>query len=58
VKPVAGDVEGLRRGRGVKNRHNSFNRFHKVGPYPPAVVAFVKPFQATVLKTPNHQDTP
>jgi len=54
VKPVPGNVEGLRRGRGVENRHDSFNGFQNVRPYPATVVALVKPFKATVLEAPNH----
>jgi len=58
MQAIAGNIQSLRRDGVVENREDSFNRFHQIGTYPTAILAFIEPFEATMLKTPDHQDTP
>ena len=50
VQAIAGNIQSLRRGGGVENRQNSFDRLQQVGAYPAVVAAFIEPFDATILE--------
>ena len=54
VKAIPWNIQSLRRGSGVENRKNSFNRVHQIRPYPAPVAALIEPFQTPVFEAPNH----
>lgn len=58
VQTITGKVNRLRRIGFIQAGKNILNRIQKVGPYPAPVAPFVKPFQASMLEAPNHEDTP
>jgi hypothetical protein len=55
VQAIPGDIESLRRDRAIENGEDSIDRLQQVGPYPAAVVAFIKPLQAATLEAPNQE---
>jgi hypothetical protein len=54
VQAITGEVHGLRRLRSVEPTENVFDVLDQVRPYPTAVLLLVKPFEAAMLKAPDH----
>ncbi len=54
IKAVAGQVKFLWGCRVIENGKNFLNCIHEIRAYPATVVAFIKPFEAAMLETPNH----
>src|ERR1019366_1077247 len=54
VKAIPGNIESLRRNSRIKRREDSFRLVQQVGPDSAAIVMLVKPFEAAMLKAPNH----
>ena len=57
MQPVAGEIERLRGGGSIETAKNVLHGFQQIGAYSAAIAPFVKPFQAAMLKAPNHQGT-
>jgi hypothetical protein len=57
MKAIPWNIQGLRRGSGVEDGKNPLNRLQQIRPYPAPVAAFIKPSEAPVLETPDHQYT-
>jgi len=45
VEAISRPIQSKRRGGGIENRKDSFDRFQEVGGYPAPVAAFVEPLQ-------------
>jgi hypothetical protein len=58
MQPIAGEVKGPRRRGLIKATQNIFYVIQQIRPYPAAVVAFKKPFEASVFEASDHQGTP
>ena len=54
MQAIPWEVKSLGRRHGVKNGEDSFNRLHKIGADSAPVALIVEPFQASMLKAPNH----
>ena len=57
MQAKAGKIQSLRRGSSVESRENSFHRIQQVGANPASVTAFIEPFEAAIMKAPNHYAT-
>jgi len=57
MQAIAGQIQSLRRGRGVESRENSFNWIQQAWANPAPITALIEPLEATMLETPNHQST-
>jgi hypothetical protein len=57
VQAITGKVHSLRRFDLVEPSENVLNSVQQIGPYPAAITAFIKSFEATVLEAPNHKNT-
>ena len=51
-----GQIESFRRGGGIENGEDAFNRLHKVWPYSAAIAALIEAFQRAMLKALDHPD--
>jgi hypothetical protein len=57
MEAIAGKVHGLRRTCLVEAGENFFDSFQQVRPNSTAVVSLIKPSEAAMLETPDHQST-
>ena len=58
MKVITGEVERLRRSSLFETAKNILDIFQQIRPYSAPVVAFMEPFQAAMLETPDHQGLP
>src|SRR5216683_329298 len=58
MQAITRKVHGLRCLGFVEPGENIFNSVEQIGAYPATVPALIESFEAAMLETPNHQDTP